>query len=76
MKTDMQLRSEYAEKSWEYELPDRLESALEDDYVANSDLYTADVFRIIRVTYSICPEIEPDELLSAIRSWGLNIDTN
>ena len=44
-----QLRAEYAERSWDYELPDHLEQALEDDYVQNSHLYSEKTFKYIHM---------------------------
>lgn len=61
--------SEYADRSRDYELPDYLEEALENDYVKNSHLYSDKIFKCIQVTVLLRPEISSEELLQLVRSW-------
>lgn len=68
--TDTELRAEYAERSWDYELPDHLEQALEDDYVQNWLLYSETTFKCIQVLYLLNPEVPPQMLLECVRAWN------
>lgn len=61
------LRQEYTNRSWNYELPDDLEQALEDDYVQNSHLYSDDTFNLIKMIFLLNPKIESQEILELVR---------
>jgi hypothetical protein len=58
---------EYCERSWGYELPDRLEFAIENDYVQNKSLYTEEVFKVIPFLFELQPEITANEMLDFVR---------
>lgn len=68
--TSTQLILEYAERSWNYELPDHLEQALENDYVKNSHLYSDKTFKCIQMTVVLIPEINSEKLLRLVKSWA------
>ncbi|MGM8225455.1 hypothetical protein ACSV5M_02650 [Cellvibrio sp. ARAG 10.3] len=70
MATDIELKAEYAERSWNYELPDHLEQALEDDYVQNRLLYSEATFKCIQTLYLLNPEVTPQMLLKFVRAWS------
>ena len=70
MDNSTQLRAEYAERSWDYELPDHLEQALEDDYVQNSHLYSEKTFKCIQMLYALHPGITSEKLLKLVRKWA------
>jgi len=68
--TSTNLLLDYVNRSSRYQLPERLEIALETDYVRNSELYTDDTFLAIPVLYKLYPNIRAEELLDAVRAWG------
>lgn len=70
--SETKLRIEYAERSWEYEFPDCIEEALENDYVLNHDLYKDGVFKYIAMLCFICPDITPEFVLEIIREYEKN----
>ena len=70
MATITELRSDYTERSWDYELPDHLEQALEDDYVQNSHLYFDNAFKCISFAFKLNSEITSQELLDIVRVSG------
>ena len=62
------LRTEYTDRSWDYELPDPLEQALEDDYVQNRHLYADKTFKCIKLIFALDPEITPNSMLKFVRA--------
>lgn len=68
--TDTELRLQYAELTWDIDFPENIEQVLEDDYVKNSDLYTSDAIKRLRMTYLICKEITPQQMLNAVHEYN------
>lgn len=59
---------EYAQRSSDYELPDDIELALENDYAKNSSNYTDETFKQIRLFFLISPNASASEILELVRS--------
>ena len=51
-----ELKREYSDRSWGYELTDDLEQALEDHYVLNASLYREEIFENIKIYSQANPE--------------------
>mgnify|MGYP003113529460 CR=1 len=65
-------RLEYVQRTWNIELPENLESALEEDYILNSQYYTDDVISKIKLLEIIVhPHIEPGAFVKAVRSMDV-----
>lgn len=69
--TKTELLLEYAKITWDIDLPDAIEQVLENDYVINSHLYSADVFLQVKLMLIICPDIEPVEVIKYVHSLRL-----
>lgn len=63
---------EYYERTKSYVLPDHIEEALENDYVRNSEMYTAHIFKCIQVLFLIAPQTSAPEILKNIRTWYID----
>jgi hypothetical protein len=63
-----QLLLQYFERTRNFDLPDHIEEALEEDYVLNSALYTDAMFKRIRLVHLLCPDSTPAEMLRYVRN--------
>lgn len=68
MTTDTDLRIEYVELSWNHDFPERIEIALENDYVANKHLYDQSAFSLVTTHLLIAPDASPESVLQIVRS--------
>ena len=66
-KTDLLLQ--YADLSWNYDFPQAVEIALENDYVANKDLYDESVLKNIALLLLIAPDTSPQLVLDNVKIW-------
>ena len=66
-KTD--LRIDYWERSKDFEYPESIEDALEDDYVLNSECYPDGIFEYIDMWCGIHPKISPSDMIEEIRNF-------
>jgi len=64
--TETELRVQYAERTWDFEFPECIEQALENDYVLNSVLYTDDMIKKIKLTLLVYSEISPEKLIEMV----------
>ncbi len=71
MTTTTELRIQYAYLSWNYDFPPEIETALEDDYVANRHLYDESALKIVAITLLIDPDASPQNVLDAVRDYRL-----
>lgn len=67
MKSDKNLRIEYVEYSWEYDFPEEIELALENDYVKNHKLYDKSTLGRIMMYLLVCPDIDASQIVELAR---------
>lgn len=67
MKTRTELQIEYAFLSWEYDFPPNIETALENDYVANPHLYSVRALKVVATLLLIAPDAPSECVLDAVR---------
>ena len=70
--TETKLKLEFVDRSWHFELPESIEQALEDDYVINSNLYTDNMFKYIRMTLLFIPSTTPQEMVQFVHTHAQN----
>lgn len=63
-----ELRIEYADRTWNFDWPDSIDQALEEDYVLNRETYTDEVLNLIRGLVLIAPNIQPIELIYIVHN--------
>lgn len=63
-----ELLIEYADLSRDFEFPEEIEAAIEEDFVENPDLYDLHTIKIIATYLLICPETKPSEVLKLARN--------
>ncbi len=63
-----ELLIEYANLSRDFEFPEEIEKAVENDYVENQHLYNIDTIKLIAVYLLIYPDIDPKYLLELIKT--------
>jgi hypothetical protein len=61
-----QLILELVEKTWEIDLPEPVQQALEEDYASRPEVYSDTVFLLIKTYYLIGPPTTAEELIQAI----------
>lgn len=67
MGVETDLKLEYIKLSWDYEFPEVIECALEEDYVKNKALYNENTLKIIKFYLLVCPDIGADKILEIVR---------
>lgn len=60
---------EYGELSKDFDFRDDIESALENDYAENPDLYNLEVLKHIKLTLILAPEFPPQFILELVKSF-------
>ena len=70
--TNLELRMEYADRTWEFEFPYDVENALEDDYVKNRAIYTDEILKEIKGLYLLRTDITPQEILNYVHNSNNN----
>lgn len=68
MKTATELRIEYAYFSWDYDFPSPIETALENDFLANRHLYDENALKRVAMLLLIAPDATPSCVLVAVRN--------
>jgi hypothetical protein len=71
MKTKTELLLEYTKLSWDHDFPPDIETALENDYVANPHLYSESVFKEVALLLLVLAPDAPSEcVLDTVRRCG------
>ena len=60
---------EYAVFSQDFDFPDEIEIALENDYADNQYLYDEEVLKAIKLSLLLCHDLSPQEVLERVRTW-------
>lgn len=60
---------EYGELSKDFDFRDDIESALENDYAENPNLYSLEVLKHIKLTLVLAPELPPQFILELVKSF-------
>lgn len=76
MKTKTDLLIEYAELSWNHDFPNEIEIALENDYVANKELYSEEVLQGLRLHLLLDRDASPQDVLNAVRNMQPDSDSD
>lgn len=76
MKTKTDLLIEYAELSRNHDFPDEIEIALENDYVANKELYSEGVLKGLALWLCIAPNASPQDVVNAVRNMQPDGDSD
>lgn len=63
MNRETDLRIKYAYYSWNYDFPDDIENALENDYIKNQEAYGYSTLDIIKASLLINPNLTADQAL-------------
>jgi hypothetical protein len=68
VKTTTELKLDYVSLSWEYDFPPEIETALENDFVANQHLYDDAALKRVAALLFIAPDASPQCAVSAVSS--------
>jgi hypothetical protein len=69
MKTTTELRIDYVFLSWNYDFPPKIETALENDYVASPHLYDEDALKQVATLLLIEPDASAQCVMGTVRNF-------
>tara|TARA_R110001599_G_scaffold159052_1_gene346071 strand:- start:94188 stop:94418 length:231 start_codon:yes stop_codon:yes gene_type:complete len=61
--TASELKIEYYERTRHFSFPEKIETALEDDYVLNREIYTDYTFQILQLHMMLGQDMTPEEII-------------